>query len=517
MTVPDVSVIIAVYNTMPHLRECLDSVMGQSIGASRLEVIAVDDGSTDGSAQELDDFAARYPGTVKVLRQANSGGPAAPSNRALEQATGRYVYFVGADDFLAEQALERLVRAADAYDSDVVLGRMVGANGRQIPQKVYAETRMDIGLFDSPLPYSLSNTKLFRRSLIEDHGLRFPEDMPIFSDQPFTLAAFLHARRVSVLADYVFYYAVSRDNGDNITSRASPLSQLRGGEQVIEHVVRLLPPGAERDFVLKRHFGYELAKLLRAEFLTFTEDEQKKICESIAHLCTLYLTPGLRAQLTSPQRYRLTLAARGDRETLCRSLREEADGVQPPILVRGQSAYSQGDGFGDLPDDCFELTGNLAGRLAAGVEISSIGWQRARLHLAGQLCLTGAEAKVTMDVVPAGTARALRQGRRLKADDGAAGRAPGQVAGDFRFDVEARSLLRKRAPRYSVRLYTDVAGSTYELPVPLSQAPEPVRTWYRGRPYRIRARANEHGHLTIVAVPLPLWQAVRDLFRGKRS
>ena len=134
MSRPDVTVVVAVYNTMPYLTRCLTSLVEQTIGLDRLEIVAVDDGSTDGSGAELDRFAAAYPGTVKVIHQPNSGGPAAPSNRALDLATGRYVFFIGADDYLGPEALERLVAAADRYGSDVVLGRMVGVNSRYVHQ-----------------------------------------------------------------------------------------------------------------------------------------------------------------------------------------------------------------------------------------------------------------------------------------------------------------------------------------------------------------------------------------------
>ena len=113
MSTPDATVVVAVYNTMPYLTECLRSLSRQTIGLDRLQVITVDDGSTDGGGAELDRWAERYPGAFTVLHQANSGGPAAPSNRALEIATGRYLFFLGADDHLGEEALERLVRAAD--------------------------------------------------------------------------------------------------------------------------------------------------------------------------------------------------------------------------------------------------------------------------------------------------------------------------------------------------------------------------------------------------------------------
>ncbi|RBL84108.1 glycosyltransferase family 2 protein, partial [Streptomyces cavourensis] len=184
---PDVTVVVAVYNTMPYLTECLNSLLGQSIGHERLEVIAVDDGSTDDSGRELDRFAAEHPDVITVVHQPNSGGPAAPSNRALELATGRFVYFIGSDDHLGEEALERMVACADADGSDVVVGRMAGVNGRYVHQKLYKEGRREVTLFDSALPFTLANTKLFRRELVEKYGLRFPEDMPVGSDQPFTI------------------------------------------------------------------------------------------------------------------------------------------------------------------------------------------------------------------------------------------------------------------------------------------------------------------------------------------
>ncbi|HEY7176816.1 MAG TPA: glycosyltransferase family 2 protein, partial [Micromonosporaceae bacterium] len=223
---PDVSVILAVYNTMPYLKRCLRSLVRQSIGRDRMEIIAIDDGSTDGSGRELDRFALRYPDTFTVVHQANSGGPAAPSNRALRRATGRYVFFIGADDHLGEEALARLVTAADEHGSDVVAGRMVGLNGRFVPQSIFERTDYDVDLYRSTLPFAVSNTKLFRRSVLVDNEIWYPEDQQFGSDQPFTVAACVHARKISVLADYDYYFAVRRANGANITYRSTHLQRL---------------------------------------------------------------------------------------------------------------------------------------------------------------------------------------------------------------------------------------------------------------------------------------------------
>ena len=228
-----------------------------------------------------------------MLHQANSGGPAAPSNRALDLATGRYVYFIGSDDYLGEEALERMVACADEHGSDVVVGKMVGTNGRYVHQKLYAESDPDISLYDSALPYTLANTKLFRRELVEKHGLRFPEDMPVGSDQPFTIEACVRARKISVLADYTCYYAVKRGDSSNITYRADHLARLRCTAKIMDHTAALIEAGPQRDAVFKRHFEWELSKLLLEDFPALPVETRRQICEGLAVLLEAYFTDGL--------------------------------------------------------------------------------------------------------------------------------------------------------------------------------------------------------------------------------
>lgn len=80
-----VSVVVPVWNTEPWLMQCLDSVAAQTIGTDRVELIAVDDGSTDGSAAMLDAHAATRP-WMRVVHQSNSGGPGGPRNRGIDLA-----------------------------------------------------------------------------------------------------------------------------------------------------------------------------------------------------------------------------------------------------------------------------------------------------------------------------------------------------------------------------------------------------------------------------------------------
>ncbi|MEU7329935.1 glycosyltransferase family 2 protein [Streptomyces parvus] len=535
---PDVTVVVAVYNTMPYLTECLDSLIGQSIGLERLEVVAVDDGSTDGSGAELDRYAERHPDVVKVLHQPNSGGPAAPSNRALDVATGRFVYFIGADDHLGEEALERMVSAADANEADVVVGKMVGTNGRYVHQKLYDGNHPDVSLYDSALPFTLANTKLFRRELVEKHSLRFPEDMPVGSDQPFTIEACVRARKISVVSDYTCYYAVKRGDASNITYRANHLARLRCVERIIEHTAGLIPAGPQRDAVLKRHFDWELSKLLQQDFPALDLDTRRQVCKGVGALVDAYFTDGLRDGTGVKRRVRFGLARSGAVAELTRAIAEETEHGAPPFLLEGGRAFATYPGFRDpsvgLDDRFYEVLGEtVAGRLSAGTRLESADWDQHGTELS---CVLNLRAGITGDTSSAVVA--LAQGAMPQSADKAGARklpadAPRpQRVGTLTADAAegGGTLLTARIPlaatrsKRGVRLYVDVAGSTYEIPVRTQGQPMPLaRRWGSTDPHRVAASPNTKGRLVITTAPL--WEPKpsvgarlrRTLSRSKRK
>ncbi|MFJ2471474.1 glycosyltransferase family 2 protein [Streptomyces sp. NPDC087659] len=521
MTTPDVTVVVAVYNTMPYLTECLESLVNQSIGVDRLEVVAVDDGSTDDSGRELDRFAERYPGTVKVIHQANSGGPAAPSNRALEVATGRYVYFIGSDDYLGKDALKRMVACADEHGSDVVVGKMVGTNGRYVHQALYKKSDPDVSLYDSALPFTLANTKLFRRELVERHKLRFPEDLPVGSDQPFTIEACVRARKISVLADYTYYYAVKRGDASNITYRANHLARLRCTAEIMKFTAGLIEAGPRRDAVFKRHFTWELAKLVQDDFPALDRETQIQVCAGIAALADDYFTEPLRDSMDVKRRVRIALAQRGAVSELIRAIEEEAAQGAPPLLLEDGRAFLRYPGFRDpalgLPDRLYEVVGESVPRqLADGTGLVSARWEQQGQELAVALSVrvpvTGetdhAVIRLANKAMPKSAdkpgARRLPVGTELPAPAGELSRTT--------TDDGAGTVLTARIPvkpvraKLGVRAYLDVAGSTYEVPVKTLDRPLPLaRRWREKVPYRVSANANAKGRLVITTAPL--WES----------
>jgi glycosyltransferase involved in cell wall biosynthesis len=418
MSTPDVSVIVAVYNTMPYLTECLDSLTAQTIGAGRMQIVAVDDGSTDGGGAELDRFAGRHPGLFTVLHQPNSGGPAGPFNRGLDAATGRYVFFIGADDHLGPDALRRMVTAADEWESDVLAGKVVGVNSRHIYQDIFAGNQPSVDLFDSPLPRSLANTKLFRRSLLDDHGIRYREDMRIGSDLPFTLEACYRARRISVLADYDFYYAVRRFSATNITYLSRHLLRLETTQKIVAFVAALIEPGKQRDAILLRRFDHEIARLLEDDFLAVDREVQQQIHDGLGAIVRDHLTDEIAAHLNAETRIRLAVARDGTLDDLLAVIRQDATTGIPSTVASGDRLYASYPGYGRLPDACFDVT--TSPDWPVKLDATALAWERGMLvitasrpdPLPSSFAVSAEDVPAAIDLVSEGSVRIS-----LSADD----------------------------------------------------------------------------------------------------
>lgn len=123
--------VLPVFNAMAYLRELLDSLAAQDLNPSLFEVVAVDDGSTDGGGMLLDGFAARHP-TWRAIRQRNGGWPQKPRNVGNEASGTGYIYFCDADDVVGPQALRRMLASADEHHVDVLAPRVVGIDGRSV-------------------------------------------------------------------------------------------------------------------------------------------------------------------------------------------------------------------------------------------------------------------------------------------------------------------------------------------------------------------------------------------------
>ena len=214
MTGCRVSVVIPVYNAGQYLGECLDSVLGQTM--KEIEVLCVDDGSTDDSAKILADYAAR-DARVKVLSQANAG-PGAARNRALDAATGENVVFIDPDDFYPScHVLEKLHDALSESGCPMSAGKI-----RRVPEgdpravkynSSYDRLRsyphcglLTLDEFQTPFRYSCY---MFRRSLLDNAGIRFPL-WRRFQDPLFLAKALVAGGRLFAIDEFVYCYRLPK-------------------------------------------------------------------------------------------------------------------------------------------------------------------------------------------------------------------------------------------------------------------------------------------------------------------
>jgi glycosyltransferase involved in cell wall biosynthesis len=359
--VPDVTVIVGAYEAMPYLVRCLESVETQTLGADRIEIVAVDDGSSDGTGEYLEEFAAVSRVPTRVLRQANSGGPSGPRNVGLGLARGRYVFFLDADDYLGDEALERMVAMADRAGTDVVLGKMEGVN-RGVPRSMFTRTQERADVYTSGVIFTLSAQKLFRRELLVGLGLRFDEDLATGEDALFTMEAYLRGNGVSVVADYVCYYLVSRDDGKHATQRGSYPVRFTALHALMNLIARLVPPGPERDQLMVRPFTVGLLQQFGAGLLKQPEKEQLHKMKLAAPMTAKYWTKGVADRIKVGERLVLTCVAMGKLDPLKNILEFIRAKTVPETVHHGRSgslhlAYPHfRDRRTGIPDEAYKVT-----------------------------------------------------------------------------------------------------------------------------------------------------------------
>ncbi|WEH33729.1 CDP-glycerol glycerophosphotransferase family protein [Streptomyces sp. AM 4-1-1] len=262
---PRLSVVVPVYNVEEHLEECLRSVAAQSV--DDIEVVLVDDGSTDGSGAIARDFARRDT-RFRYVRQPNAGLSAA-RNTGVRHTTPDvpYLAFVDSDDLVVHDAYERMLACLESTGSDLATGNVwrLDEQGRrqawQYRWLTTSQARTHITRDPRLLADRVAWNKVFRRAFWDRHAFAFPEGK-LYEDTPVMIPAHFLAGSVDVLREHVYYWRVREGS---ITRRRTDVRGVRDRIAACEQVSAFL---ADREDGQRRR--YDLS-CLRDDFGYFLE------------------------------------------------------------------------------------------------------------------------------------------------------------------------------------------------------------------------------------------------------
>lgn len=308
-----VTIGVPVYNSGQFIHKALDSFSEQTMEKSEFEVVFVDDCSTDNSLEVINSYKSKI--NIRTLSlEKNSGGPGAPRNKAIEIAEGEYIFFVDSDDYISKNALKEMYAFAKKNDSDVLLARMKGVNGRGVPESMFKKTEGNVDLYASRLAYALGPTKMFKTAFLRENKINFPENLKTAEDQLFTMETYVKAKVISVLAKDHYYFATFREGEHMNSAYIDPQDFYAVMSGILKVILASDEPNERKyklaaDF-LNRHFYFSRTTNFSIKSMS---DEKKKDWMKHLHQFVLNYIPAEVDELVNPDvKPRLVLARAND-------------------------------------------------------------------------------------------------------------------------------------------------------------------------------------------------------------
>lgn len=341
---PAITVIVTAYNIEDYIDQCLDSVAAQSL--TDLEVLVVDDGSTDSTPERITWYAERDERFVPVLLEQNSpGGVATAANAGLNRASAPWVGFVDGDDFVEPQMFERLVSAAREHECDLAMCQYdevedgTGETREPADARRWQDLTEHFYRLDKPdvrrtflrfiaVPWR----KIYRRSLLEGSDIRFPEGDYFFEDNPFHWFSVLSAGSVAVVPEVLCHHRVARA-GQTMASADERLLRIFAHHDTIQTFLR------ERDLADtygRTLLGWAISQLEWISRRT-PPDLYRALYERLVPILAQYDTASVSAALVEGRKgeyaQRLTMAIAKGQYPVYRRLLEGKPDPSNPVVV----------------------------------------------------------------------------------------------------------------------------------------------------------------------------------------
>ena len=221
----ELSVIIPVFNAEDYIKECLDSVVDQSLGIDNIEVIIVNDNSCDSTLDIISQYTDKYP-SFKLISNKSNLGPGESRNMALKEVSSDYVTYLDADDFISQNAYEDALSKINEFNADLLIYNWETYTGSDyvepinihqqntLENKLITDIKQNSKLFLSTAPWN----KIYHRSLFK--YLKFSKGF--YEDNIVAILALINAKRIFLSKDSIYYYRKNSDSTtENITVDSS--------------------------------------------------------------------------------------------------------------------------------------------------------------------------------------------------------------------------------------------------------------------------------------------------------
>lgn len=272
-----ISVIIPVYNTEQYLRECLDSVVKQDIGIENLEVILVNDSSTDNSLAICKEYVEKY--NFKLIDNNPNKGQAISRNEAIKIATGNYIAFLDSDDYWKENNLSKLYKTIKAEEADIAIARLDSFNSKG-RYGYYSDKYIDVyaagDIFANPDLINCISicSRLYKTELIKN--ITFLENT-IHEDNSFSLTSMFKAEKMVVIPEYLYKRRIREDNSNASIMQKLNYKTFKDLIKNYEEVLSNIKTTKSLDFLYK----YMIKQLNNNVIKHVSEEEKAKAYEDI--------------------------------------------------------------------------------------------------------------------------------------------------------------------------------------------------------------------------------------------
>nr|MBA2769512.1 glycosyltransferase [Sporichthyaceae bacterium] len=477
---PLISVVVPIYNVERYLADCLESLAQQTHG--ELEVILVDDGSTDSSADVARTFADRDP-RFRLVQQPN-GGLGNARNTGADLATGDYLAFVDSDDVVVRNAYELMGGSLEKTGSDFASGNyhrltVTGTWQSAMVAGAFRANRLrtHVSKHEALLNDRTAWNKLFRRSFWTRHQFRWPEGV-LYEDIPVTLPAHVLARSVDVLRQPVYLWRARVGDSSSITQRRTEARAIRDRTRAVDGVSRFLADHGEH--ALKSRYDRSVAEQDLGYFLSqldVADDEFRSLFLEVVNDYFDRADDDVFDHLPAIRRLEWHLVRRRLLPELLEVLRFEKSGEinWTPMVRKGRRFWGDYPFRGDpelaIPDSVYRLDRE---EIPLRASVEDVFWQ------GDQLTLTGYAHIAFLDLSRPGSARI-----RLTLEE--SGHPENVVS------MKVRTVRRPDVTESAPDGVTCYDWCGFEATAPVSElAP---RGRYRDGHWRLRVEVRSHGIL----------------------